>query len=105
MNVVENDVFDDVGMNLFLRENVASRDKYKLNHDVERFEMEELKMIDWLNQMYDDVDDWHEVYVHEVVVVLNKTKDFHQMNDPKNVDQYLIFREMPISVYRKQMKV
>jgi hypothetical protein len=49
MSVVEDDVFDDVEMNLFLRENVVSRDKYNLIHDVERFELEELKMIDLLN--------------------------------------------------------
>jgi hypothetical protein len=35
--------------------------------------------------MYEDGDDWDGVYVHEMFV-LDKTKDFHQMNDPKNVN-------------------
>jgi hypothetical protein len=48
--------------------------------------------------MYDDEDDWHEVYVHEMFV-LDKMKDFHRMNDPKNVNWYLIFRERKISIY------
>jgi hypothetical protein len=46
MNVVVNDVFDDVEMNLFLRENDENHDTYKLIHDGERFEPMELKMID-----------------------------------------------------------
>jgi hypothetical protein len=48
-NVVENDVFDDVEVNLFLRENDEGHDTYKLIHDAERFELVKLEMIDLLN--------------------------------------------------------
>jgi hypothetical protein len=49
MNVVENNVWDDVERNLFLLENDEDHDTYTLIHDVERFEMVVLMLVDLLN--------------------------------------------------------
>ena len=64
MHVVENNAIDDVEVNLFLQENDAVHETDKVRCDAERFEMVELKMIDLLNQMYEENDDWYETYVH-----------------------------------------
>ena len=98
MNEIVNNATDDVEkktkMNLFLQENDDVHGRDKVMDDVARFEMVESKMFDWLKEKNDD---WHEVYVHEKVV-LNKTPEFHQMNDPNNTDLKCVFREKKISV-------
>jgi len=48
MIVVENNVFDDVEVKLYLLENDDDHDIYKVMYDVEKFEQVELMMIDLL---------------------------------------------------------
>lgn len=95
MNEIVNNVMDDVEkMNSFLQENDDVHEKDTVMDDVVRFEMVELMVFDLLKQMDDD---WHEVYVHEMFV-LNKTKDFHPMNDQNNKDLMYVYRVKKISM-------